>query len=68
MNDNEDAQKYRELVNAWRERDKAKQTLAACERRISELLGLLPEDASFKPRKKAQSRNEFVAGCLGGRA
>lgn len=56
-------QKYKELLKAVRDREEAARRLEACNRRIAELSGLMPENASRKPSKKTITREEFRAAC-----
>ena len=64
---------YRELCAAIRDLDAAKKNLAACERRVAELAGLVDEGSQYKPAKKAIPAREYrrlcnERGAAGGRA
>lgn len=63
MTDQMAAQKYRELRAAVDERNKAAKYLETCEKRVSELLGTLPESEVRKTGRKATSVKEFRAAC-----
>ena len=56
-------EKYRELAEALRERDKAIKKVKALEKRIEELIGLSDVAESRKPQKKTFSAREFAKGC-----
>lgn len=63
MTDQLAAQKYRELRVAVDERNKAAKYLETCEKRLSELLGTLPESEVRKTGRKTISGKDFRAAC-----
>ncbi|WP_165070340.1 hypothetical protein [Desulfovibrio sp. ZJ200] len=63
MTDHLAAERYAELLSALRERDAAMRKLAALDKRIKELAGIVQTSQTHKPAQKTLSPKDFARGC-----